>query len=827
MSVSEPIPNNLIESINVGLSSKEANRRLKENGPNSISNRSENSALRLFLRQFKSPIILILFGATFISMFAGDITDGVIILAIIIPSGALGFWQEYRAGKTMAGLISQVEVHVETFRDCKEISVPITEIVIGDLVILRAGDLVPADMQVIKADSLMVDESVITGESFPREKTVGEIDSRKPLAERTGELFSGTHVVSGIGQGLVVKTGVATEFGVLSKEIATKDVVTGFERGTTAFGMLLFHSMMGLVSTLFIINMILHRPILDSLLFSLALAVGLTPQLLPVIISVSLSAGARRMAQRKVLVKRLDAIEDFGVMSILCTDKTGTITKGVVSLDEALDTSGEQSESVLRLAFLNASLQKGFVNPLDAAIIESVADKFSVAPKLLGEVPYDFQRRALSILIADPEPTMITKGSFDRIMSVCATARSGDTRIPMGQAQQSLVAKFTELSAQGNRVLAISTKIMPSVDLINVNDECEMVFEGLLVFMDPPKADASAAIAELADLGIELYLITGDNALVAQSISKQVGLNADVVISGKEISNMSESQLVLRAKNCRIFAEVDPIQKERIVQALRSTGATVGYFGDGINDAASLHAADVGISVDTATDVAKSVASIVLLDKDLAVIAEGIRLGRRTFVNTMKYVRVGVSAAFGNVFSMAVADIFLPFLPLLPMQILLLNFMTDFPAVTIAGDVVDSERLVHPSVWDIKAIRKFMISFGLLSSVFDILTFLVLRLGFHADAQLFRAGWFVESTLTELSVMMVLRTNRRFWQSRPGKGLLWSSVILTALTLSITYLPINSLLGLKPLPLTLMATLLVLIAVYICLNEVAKKYWMP
>jgi len=827
MNSPNPISGSQVQGINEGLSVLEADRRLLENGPNSISDKSENSWLRLFLRQFKNPIILILFGATFISMFAGDITDGVIILSIIIPSGALGFWQEFRAGKTMAGLISRVEVHVEVFRDRKEISVPITEIVVGDVVILRTGDLVPADMQVIKADSLMVDESVITGESFPREKTVGEIDNQKPLAERTAELFSGTHVVSGIGQGLVVKTGAATEFGVLSKEIATKDVVTGFERGTTAFGMLLFHSMMALVSTLFIINMVLHRPIIDSLLFSLALAVGLTPQLLPVIISVSLSAGARRMAQRQVLVKRLDAIEDFGVMSILCTDKTGTITKGVVSLDGALDPSGGKSERVLKLAFLNARLQKGFVNPLDEAIIESVGEKISVTTKLLGEVPYDFHRRALSILIADSIPTMITKGSFDRIMSICTEARRGDASVPMEQVRQSLVTKFSELSALGNRVLAIATKIMPTADLISIGDECEMVFEGFLVFMDPPKADARAAIAELANLGIDLYLITGDNPLVAQSISKQVGLRADIVISGKEISQMSEGQLALRAKNCRIFAEVDPIQKERIVQALRSTGATVGYFGDGINDAASLHAADVGISVDTATDVAKSVASIVLLDKDLAVIAEGIRLGRRTFVNTMKYVRVGVSAAFGNVFSMAVADVFLPFLPLLPMQILLLNFMTDFPAVTIAGDVVDSERLVHPSVWDIKAIRKFMISFGLLSSVFDILTFLVLRMGFHADAQLFRAGWFVESTLTELSVMMVLRTNRRFWKSKPGKGLFWSSAILAALTLSITYLPINSLLGLKPLPLPLMLTLLGLIAVYIFLNEVAKKYWMP
>jgi len=354
-----------------------------------------------------------------------------------------------------------------------------------------------------------------------------------------------------------------------------------------------------------------------------------------------------------------------------------------------------------------------------------------------------------------------------------------------------------------------------------------MTFEGLLVFLDPPKSDAREAILELAGLGIDLYLITGDNPLAAKSISKQVGLNAEVILTGNDIAALSDDELELKAKGCRVFAEVDPLQKERIVRALRASGATVGYFGDGINDAAALHAADVGISVNTAVDVAKSAASIVLLDKDLRVVAEGIRLGRRTFVNTMKYVRVGVSAAFGNVVSMAIADVFLPYLPLLPMQILLLNFMTDFPALAISGDLVDPENVASPRAWDIKAIRKFMISFGLLSSAFDILTFLVLKLGFNADATLFRSGWFVESTLTELSVMMVLRTNRRFWRSKPGKGLFWASAILAVLAIGIPYSPIHSLIGLSPLPLKLLVVLFGLIGVYIFLNEAAKKYWMP
>ena len=809
-----------------GLSSAQASERLKANGPNSIEAKAVHSAFRLFIKQFQSPIILILFAATIISMIAGDITDGAIILAIIIPSGALGYWQEHRAGQTMATLMSRVQVHVEVVRDGIGIAIPIAEVVVGDLVVLRVGDLIPADMNITQAQALMVDESAMTGESFPREKVAGEPDATKPISQRSTELFYGTHVVSGVGEGHVVKTGKETQFGSLSKEVDSKNVTTGFERGTTAFGMLLLHAMLVLVSVLFIVNMFLHRPLIESLLFSLALAVGLTPQLLPVIISVSLAAGARRMADKQVLVKRLDAIEDFGVMSILCTDKTGTITAGVVNLDSAINCHGDSSDNVLRLAYLNASLQKGFTNPLDAAIIASVGKRFESIP-VLGEAAYDFQRRRLSVLVADPNPVMITKGSFEKVIEVCENARGQEELLPIADVADSLTEKFRELSALGNRVLAIATRTLPGSTSITAADECKMTFEGLLVFLDPPKSDAREAILELAGLGIDLYLITGDNPLAAKSISKQVGLNAEVILTGNDIAALSADELALKAKGCRVFAEVDPLQKERIVRALRASGATVGYFGDGINDAAALHAADVGISVNTAVDVAKSAASIVLLDKDLRVVAEGIRLGRRTFVNTMKYVRVGVSAAFGNVVSMAIADVFLPYLPLLPMQILLLNFMTDFPALAISGDLVDPENVASPRAWDIKAIRKFMISFGLLSSAFDILTFLVLKLGFNADATLFRSGWFVESTLTELSVMMVLRTNRRFWRSKPGKGLFWASAILAVLAIGIPYSPIHSLIGLSPLPLKLLVVLFGLIGVYIFLNEAAKKYWMP
>jgi Mg2+-importing ATPase len=793
-------------SVPEGLSAKEARIRLDKYGPNVLDSHSRNSSWVLLIRQFTSPIILILFVATIISMFLGEVIDGFIILAIIIPSGLLGFWQEHRASKTMRTLMSQVTVHVEVIRDGQEVAIPIAEVVVGDLVALRAGDLIPADLRVVVATGLLVDESALTGESFPREKSVGAIDLTKPIVERNSELFYGTHVVSGVGQGEVSKIGKDTEFGALASELNSRDVTTGFERGTSAFGMLLLRTMVVLVSGLFVANLILHRPIIDSLLFSLA-------------------AGARRMAEKKVLVKRLDAIEDFGLMTALCTDKTGTITEGAIRLDKALGLDGLEDEKVLRLAFINAKSQKGFVNPLDAAIVSSVGDRFPQV-SVLDEIPYDFERRRLTVLVDDNDPLMVTKGAFDSIMNICTQVRINCELRSISSEGLQLQKRFEEISGQGNRVLGIASKSLPGQKKVSSVDESEMVFEGLLVFHDPLKSDAAEAINELAGLGIDLYLITGDNRFAAKSIASQVGLASDVVMIGSEIAAVDDQVLKEHVRACRVFAEVDPIQKERVILALRASGATVGYFGDGINDAAALHAADVGISADTAVDVAKNAASIVLLDRDLRVIAEGVRIGRRTFVNTMKYVRVGVSAAFGNMFSLAISDMFLPFLPLLPMQILLLNFMTDFPAIAISGDLVDEEDVAKPRAWDIKAIRKFMIYFGLLSSVFDLITFAILRIGFHASATLFRSGWFVESTLTELTVMLVLRTRRRFWQSKPGEGLLWSSVILALLTVAIPFTAFGRLIGLQALPLPLLLILFALIAVYAALNEAAKKYWM-
>jgi len=501
------------------------------------------------------------------------------------------------------------------------------------------------------------------------------------------------------------------------------------------------------------------------LLFSLALAVGLTPQLLPAIVSISLSTGARRMAGKKVIVKRLDAIEDFGAMTVLCTDKTGTITAGAIRIDGAF-VAGRPSEEVLRLAALNAGLQCGFLNPLDQAIL---ADAAPIDPGTrLDEVPYDFKRKRLSVLVDDPEASLlVTKGAFDKVLEVCATAIEGRT-LPLDEARAGLEHRFAVLSAGGYRVLALATRSLEGAHVAREADETDMTLRGLLAFHDPPKSGAAEAIRQLAERGVPVRLVTGDNRLAAGKVAADVGLDTHHLLTGDDIDHLDDAALRERAADTIVFAEADPLHNERIVHALQANRHVVGFLGDGINDAVALHAADVGISVNTAVDVAKQSAAIVLLDKSLAVVADGVRLGRQTFANTLKYVRVTTSANFGNMLNMAAAAVFLPFLPMLPRQILLLNFLSDIPGITIADDRVDPKQLERPRAWDLPSIRNFMIVFGLISSVFDVVTFVTLRLGLGANQALFRSGWFIESTITELAVMLVLRTNRPFYRSRPG-----------------------------------------------------------
>jgi Mg2+-importing ATPase len=808
-----------------GLSNSEAAKRLEAAGLNRVEAAARRSGLRLLLAQFANPIILILVLATTLAMVLGDLTDGLIILVIIAASGALGFWQEHRAGRAVDDLTARVRVHTEVLRDAQEVSVPVDQVVAGDVVVLRAGDIVPADCRVLRSRSLLVDEAALTGESFPAEKRPGVVKDSAPLAARTNALFMGTHVVSGEGRAVVAHTGRDTEYAAVYKRLASADVTTSFEKGMSRFGMLLVRAMVVLVIGILVVNLVLDRPFIESVLFSLALAVGLTPQLLPAIVAVSLAAGARRMAAEKVIVKRLDAIEDFGGMTVLCTDKTGTLTAGAVRLDQAVNLDGQPSSEVLRLARLNAGLQQGFANPIDDAIMGAPGPPTEQAA-WIDEVPYDFTRKRLSVLADDAQTrVLITKGAVSSVLDACTHAADREQTRPLAQVRSRVEHLFGQLSEAGFRVLAVAVKPMPASEQVTVDDETGMTLCGLLAFHDPVKPGAAQAVTDLAQLGISLRLVTGDNRLAAATIAAAAGLSGEV-LAGVEIAALNDDQLADRVRHVTVFAEAEPLHKERIVKALRAGGQVVGFLGDGINDTPALHAADIGISVDTAVDVAKHAASIVLLDKGLHVIADGVRLGRRTFANTLKYVRVTISANFGNMLSMAAASAFLPFLPLLPRQILLLNLLSDIPATTIATDSVDPEQLGTPRRWDMAAIRNFMITFGLISSVFDLATFAVLRFGFTTTAEQFRTGWFVESVATELAVMLVLRTARPLYRSRPSRALLLSSAAIAAVTLALPYLPwLATPLGLTPLPGTILATLAALTGIYVAANEIAKRLW--
>jgi Mg2+-importing ATPase len=807
-----------------GLAGDEAARRLSAQGANRVDVQRRHRGLRLLVAQFTSPIILILTAATVVSMALGDIEDGIIILAIILASGGLGFWQERNAGRAVDALLARVEVRVEVCRDGRETSIPTDDVVPGDLIILRAGDVIPADCRVTEAHELQLDQSPLTGEPFPVEKKAQSSPADTPLAARTGALFSGSHVVSGQGTAVVVRTGQNTAFAAVSKRLSA-GTTTGFKRGLTRYGLLLVRVMGVLLAAIFAANLLLGRPLVDSLLFSLALAVGLTPQLLPAIVSISLSVGARRMAERRVIVKRLDAIEDFGAMTMLLTDKTGTITSGAVQLKDALDISGQPNDEVRRLARLNAGLQRGFANPMDQAIMAGTPPP--EAQLRIAEAPYDFTRKRLSVLVDEGgTPTLITKGALSSVLSVCTNGWTGTSQQSVDAVRDQVQRTFSDLSAAGYRVLGLAKRTLPGATNTSSADETDMTFLGILAFQDPAKPDAGDAIKTLAQLGISVRVITGDNRLAAATIANSVGLSGPVLL-GSDIDQLPDDKLADRAADIAVFAEVEPLHKERIVKALRGRGAVIGLLGDGINDCPALHAADVGISVNTAVDVAKQTAAIVLLDKDLAVVAEGVRLGRQTFTNTLKYIRVNTSAAFGSVVSMSAAATFLPFLPLLPRQILLLNFLSDIPYITISRDSADPEQVARPRTWSIRQIRNFMLTYGTLTVAFDLLTLLVLRFALHTGVEDFRTGWFIEFTITEIAVLLILRTNRPFFRSRPAPILLATSTCLVAITIAIPYTPIAHPLGLAGPHLPVLAALAGLTVLYVTAAELFKRRFPP
>jgi Mg2+-importing ATPase len=806
------------------LSPAEAEERLAAYGANRLKPQKRSDTLTRLLSQFKSPIILILLFATGLSFFLHDPVDALIILTIVLVSGFLGFWQERSAANAVAKLLAMVRVRATVLREGHPQDIPVEAIVPGDLVILNAGDMIPGDGLVLESKDLFVDEATLTGETYPAEKIAGVLTTETPLGRRTNALWMGTHVVSGNAQMLIVHTGKKTEFGQVSERLKLRPQETEFEHGVSRFGYFLMEVTLTLVILIFAINVYLKRPVLDSFLFSLALAVGLTPQLLPAIISINLAHGAKRMAKAKVIVKRLAAIENFGSMNILCSDKTGTLTQGTVHLQSTLDVNGNPSETTLLYAYLNAFFETGFSNPIDEAIRTYRQFDTSEYQKL-DEIPYDFIRKCLSILVAKGNTRlMVTKGALANLLSICTSAQTAEgTVIDMAAAKQQIQKHFEELNSQGFRTLGIAYRDIGSESSISTRHETGMTFLGFLVFFDPPKADVVNTIEQLRGLGVNLKIITGDNHLVAASVAQQVGLANSEVLTGADLHKLSNEALQKKVTQVDIFAEVEPNQKEQLIFALRKAGHVVGYLGDGINDASALHAADVGISVNEAADVAKEAADIVLMEKDLGVLEQGVREGRRTFANTLKYVFMATSANFGNMFSMAGVSLFLPFLPLLPKQILLTNLLTDFPEMTIANDSVDSEMIQRPRRWDIRFIRKFMITFGLLSSVFDYLTFGVLLYVLRATTEQFRTGWFLESVISAASIVLVIRSRRPFFKSKPGKYLSRATLLIVIVTLYLPYTHLAGLFGFSRLPLSFLLLLGLTVILYIGSAEVVKK----
>ena len=776
------------------------------------------------MAQFKSPIILILLIAAGLSLFLGEATDALIILAIVLASGLLGFGQEWGAADALGKLLALVQTKASVLRDGRPVDVPSEQVVPGDVVLLHAGDIIPGDGRVLDETDLFVAEATLTGETFPVEKAVGAVPPDSPLGRRTNCVFLGTSVVSGTARLLVVRTGRDTEFGRISGSLRLRPPETGFERGIRRFGYLLLEVTLLLVLAIFAINVALHRPVLESFLFSVAIAVGLTPQLLPAIISVNLAHGARRMARERVIVRRLASIENLGGMDVLCSDKTGTLTEGKVRLHAVVDAGGKPSERTGLYAYLNASLQSGYSNPIDEAIVTGGCTE-ATGYRKLDEEPYDFVRKRLSVLVAGGgKNLLVTKGALASVLEVCTTAEAGPGDVVDLDAMRPQIERlFAEFSGQGLRTLGVAYRDMGSETGIHKGHESGMTFLGLLVLDDPLRAGIAATLQRLLDLGIATKLITGDNRLVAAHVAGQAGLPVAQVLTGEDLRQMSDEALLRRAGEVAVFAEVEPNQKERIILALKKAGRVVGYMGDGINDASALHAADVGISVADAVDVAKEAADFVLLEKDLGVLERGVREGRATFANTMKYVCMATSANFGNMFSMAGASLFLTFLPLLPKQVLLMNLLTDLPEMTIATDVVDPEMVERPRRWDIGFIRRFMIVFGVISSVFDFLTFGVLLLVLHAKEAELRTGWFVESVVSSALIVLVVRTRRPFYRSRPGRPLLIATLVVVGLTLLLPYSPLAPLLGLVPLPPVFLVALGPIVLLYVVAAEAAKS----
>jgi P-type Mg2+ transporter len=817
------------ENTLIGLSTQEAEKRLSQYGPNDPTPVRRGALVQELLILFVNPLVIILLFAAIVSGMLGQRADAGIIIVMVLLGVTINFTQTYRSQKAIERLREHVSLSATVLRDGKWQEIKRHEVVPDDLIQLSAGDLVPADARLLQARDLYVQQAALTGESMPTEKHAhpGEKDT-EGTPEAPDLVFLGTSVVSGTAAARVMKTGPQTAFGAIAKRLVVRPEETEFERGLRRFGMLIMRVVFVLVLFIIVVRLALHKDAFESFIFAVALAVGLTPEFLPMITSVTLASGAVRMAREQVVVKHLPAIQNFGSIDVFCSDKTGTLTKGEMTLSRSLGPFGQSSDRVLGLAYLNSKFETGIRSPLDTAILSAERHDLDDYRKI-DEIPFDFNRRRLSIVVERDgahaiERLLITKGAPEGILNVCESyEEAGQIRGLEAETLERVKKVYQDLCREGFRILAVAYRAAQTHDGFTAEDEHSLILAGFLAFADPPTEDVAASVAAMKRDGVQVKILTGDSELVAQYICGQVGLEFGAPVLGSELDQMSDTALAHVAEETTIFARVSPMQKLRIILALKHRGHVVGYMGDGINDAPSLHAADVGISVATAVDVARDAADIIMLKSGLGTLHRGIIEGRKASANVLKYLLMGTSSNFGNMFSMAGASLFLPFLPMLSTQILLNNFLYDTAQITIPSDNVDDTYIRSPQRWDIRLIRNFMIFIGPISSIYDFLTFYVLLHFFHASEPLFHTGWFLESLATQTLVLFVIRTMGNPLRSRPSLPLAFTTIIIVAIGGLLPFLPLAGGLGFVPLPGSYFAFLIASTITYLLLVEIAKR----
>lgn len=815
-----------LKSQELGLSDAEARERIKTHGPNTLGTGKKHPALIEFLRNFKSPLIIILICISVLSYFLGEGVDAVIVASMVVMSVGLNFFIEHRASKAAAELKSKVAQKATVIRNGKPEIVRVSRIAVGDIVELNAGDMIPADVRIISSKDLYMNQSILTGESFPIEKHHKAIRTNHPdLADFTNIAFAGTSVVTGTARGVVVQTGKHTQLGQIASTVNEEDDANDFTRGIEAFSLLIMRIVIVFVVIIFLVNTFIKHDLLQSLMFAIAVAVGLTPEFLPMIMTVNMSRGSIKMANKGAIVKRLTAIPTFGSMNILCTDKTGTLTEDKIKLIKYVDVYGKESETVFKHAYLNSYFQTGITNPMDKAVVDFKKADIHGTRKL-DEIPFDFERKRMSVAISsNGKHYLITKGAPEEILRISDTSNTNEISKKLtAETRKQILSVYEDLSREGFRVLGVCFKEEPRKKIVfSAHDEKDMSFLGFIAFMDPPKKGVRESIDKLEEMGIEVKVITGDNELVSMKICKEAGITVKGMVLGHEIDGLPNAAVYEKAVQATVFARFSPAQKNRIISILRLHGMVVGYMGDGINDVPSLKAADVGISVANGVDVAKETADIILTNKNLDELADGVIEGRKTFGNTMKYIMMGLSSNFGNMFSVLGAVLFLPFLPMLPIQILLNNFLYDISQITLPFDRVDDDYIKSPKRWDMGRIRNFMFIFGPISSAFDFLSFYILFLIFKNDPASFQTGWFIESLATQTLVIHVVRTRKMpFLQSSASLPLWITTIAVVVFGWVFPFLPIGKFFGFAHLPLQVIGVLATIVAIYLVCVEIGK-----